>query len=189
MKQGVNSNNDNSILRVLTMARIVRGKGAELVVETTPFLSDNIKIDIAGNGPLLDALKSRITLLKQNEKVKFHGWVTGEEKQRLIKSANIFCHPTQLDAMPMSILEAMANGLPIVALNWGPIPDLVPDNKAGLLVADADPVKIAIAIEKLKDKSLRLEMGRAGQEWVLENYTAQRVGLTLASIFEKMVQK
>jgi glycosyltransferase involved in cell wall biosynthesis len=171
------------------MARIVRGKGVDLVVEASPYLDDSVKVSIAGAGELLNTLKARVVDLNQERKVKFYGWVAGIDKQELIQAADVFCHPTQLDAMPMNILEAMANGLPVVALNWGPITDLVPDQKAGILVEDADPKKIAHAINVLEDTKLRKKMGQEAKLWVLENYTSQKIGIRLHEAFTGMISQ
>jgi glycosyltransferase involved in cell wall biosynthesis len=174
-------------LNVLVMARIIQGKGADLVVEASPFLADNVQIKIAGTGSLLDLIKTRAEQLKQTRKIMFCGWVAGKEKQQLIDDADIFCHPTQLDAMPMNVLEAMANGLPVVALNWGPIPDLVPAGSAGILVEGTDPEHIARAIEALKDAGVREKMGREAKRWVLDNFTAEDIGNRLNTTFLEVV--
>ena len=101
-------------------------------------------------------------------------------------SSDILCHPTQLDAMPMNILEAMSNGLPIVALNWGPISDLVPHN-AGFLVDQFEPQKIAEAITQLENTQLRQEMGVNAKKWVLQNYSSKKVGKELHEIFSQII--
>jgi len=184
----LNRHND-STMKVLVMARIVLGKGADLVVESVPFIKDEVNINIAGTGKLLETLKNRVKQLKQQDKVSFLGWVAGEDKQKLIDESDILCHPTQMDAMPMNILEAMANGLTIVALNWGPIPDLVPANKAGILVDGADPEKIASAIDSLQSAEIREKMGNAARQWVLDNFTAKKIGQDLKNTFSEIVNK
>jgi glycosyltransferase involved in cell wall biosynthesis len=184
-KHDVHNYSNGDSLRILVMTRMVQGKGADLIVAALPYLPATVKVSIAGDGALLSALKKRVSTLGQDDKVTFHGWVSGKEKQDLIDGADLFCHPTQLDAMPMNILEAMANGLPIVALNWGPIPDLVPDQKVGFLVTDPDPEAIAKAIEKLDDPVVRESMGKAAKRWVLDNYTASKVGENLQNAFSK----
>jgi len=180
---------DNDEIKVLVLSRIVAGKGADLVVEATPFLDDTIQVHIAGAGSLLETLKKRVKQLNTSNLITFHGWVEGEKKQELINNADILCHPTKLDAMPMTILEAMANGLPIVALDWGPISDLVPNQKAGILIKDVDPRKLANAIKKFKDPELRQKMGMEGKQWVLENYTSEQIGKKLQKIFSDMINK
>ena len=187
--ESISCSNDSTNMKVLVMTRIVKGKGVDLVVESSPYFDDTVKVDIAGDGSMLETLKARVIHLKQEDKIKFFGWVSGADKQELLEKADVFCHPTQLDAMPMNILEAMANGLPVVALDWGPIPDLVPDNKAGLLVEDTEPKKIANAIKKLKDPETRERMGIEAKRWVLDNYTSRKIGIKLHQIFSEMTDQ
>ncbi len=182
-RQAVNFCSNSKTLQVLLMSRMVKGKGVELVLEAVPYIRLPVRIHIAGDGDLLTKIKEKTKQLNIENKVSFHGWVSGKEKQALFDEADIFCHPTQFDAMPMNILEAMANGLPVVALNWGAIPDLVPDQKAGILVEKADAKKVAYAIEKLQDTEMRKKMASAAKMWVLENFTAEKVGIRLHEAF------
>lgn len=176
-------------LNVLVMTRIVSGKRVDLIIEAVRYFPEKVKVNIAGDGPLLNTLRARVKKLMLEDKVIFHGWVAGTKKQELIDAADVFCHPTQFDAMPMNILEAMAHGLPIVALNWGPIPDLVPNNKAGILIGNADPIKIADAIKKLESSKLRENMGNEAKRWVLENYTSETIGIKLHEAFTRVVSQ
>lgn len=171
-------------IKVLVMTRLIEGKGVDLVIDTTPYLASRVQLDIAGDGPQLESLRTRVMKLKQEDYVEFCGWVTGEEKQTLLDDADVFCHPTTLDAMPMNILEAMANGLPVVALKWGPIADLVPDRVAGLLVDTPDPREMATAILTLNDSKVRERMGREAKRWVLNNFSSQLIGTRLDSAFK-----
>ena len=181
----VHANPEASTRRnILVMTRLVDGKGVDLVIDAMPYLYSDFKLNIAGTGPQLDALKTQVKKLDQENSVNFFGWVTGDTKQRLIDDADIFCHPTSLDAMPMNILEAMANGLPVVALNWGPIRELVPDGVAGFLVASDNPKEIAAAILKMKDLRIRQKMGMEARQWVIENFSSQVIGLRLDSVFK-----
>ncbi len=183
----VTKSNEKKRMCVLVMSRMENGKGVDLVIEAASHLPDDIKIIIAGDGSLLEDSKNRVRELSIEHKVEFAGWVSGQEKQRLIDNADILCHPTQMDAMPMNILEAMANGIPIVALDWGPIGDLVPGGKAGILVGNPDPLLIAEAIIKLQNSQVRFEMGNYGKRWVLENYSSEKVGKDLQHIFKELV--
>lgn len=178
----------NTSINILTLSRIEPGKGVDLVIETMQWLPDEVKLVVAGNGSQANALRHRTFHLKLDQRVRFIGWVSGDEKQRMIDEANILCQPTQRDAMPMSILEAMANGVPIVALNWGPIGDVVPNGRAGILIDEADPKRLAEAIQRLMDPALRQRMGMEGKRWVLEQFSAERVGVELRKMFDAVAQ-
>lgn len=175
-----------SKINILVMSRLVEGKGVELIIESMLFLPDKYHLSIAGDGPLMSSLKNRAASLKLDNRVNFFGWVYGKAKQKALDEAHIFCHLTSLDAMPMNILEAMANGLPVVALKWGPIPDIVSNESTGLLVEVTEPKKIAESIMKLDDPVIRGKMGLEAQNRVLKYFTADKIGRFLSSNLEQM---
>ena len=73
--------------------------------------------------------------------------------------------------MPISIIEAMAAGLPVVASAVGGVPEMVEDERTGLLVAPGATTALADALARLVgDRTLREQMGRAGREKALERY-------------------
>ncbi len=185
-KEVVDKIQDN-VIRILSLSRVEAGKGIDLVLEAMPYLDQNFKLVIAGDGTLLLNLKERAKKLGIENRVKFTGWVNGVVKQKLFDEADIFCLPSSYDSFGMGFLEAMANGLPIVALDWGPMADVVPDKKAGLLVQHQKPKFIAEAIKKLTDADLRMNMGMEGKKWVLEKFSAKKVGEQLRVIFEDLV--
>lgn len=174
---------------VLTITRIEPGKGVDLLIEAMVHLPAGVRLVVAGDGSQLAALKQRVSALGLASRVRFVGWVAGDEKQRLLDEADIFCLPTSYDSFGMGFLEAMANGLPIVALNWGPIGDVVPNGRAGILIDEADPERLAAAIQRfMDDPALRKRMGTEGKRWVLERFSAEKVGEELRKMFDAVAQ-
>jgi glycosyltransferase involved in cell wall biosynthesis len=161
---------------VLTMSRIEAGKGVDLVIEAMPLLPQSVRLIVAGDGGLLPQIKQRVTILGLESRVTFVGWVDDEEKSLLLQQTDIFCLPSSYDSFGMGFIEAMANGLPVVALNWGPICDVVPDGSVGILINDQKSVLLAEAITRLLDIDLRREMGINAKKWVLEAFSATKVG-------------
>jgi glycosyltransferase involved in cell wall biosynthesis len=86
--------------------------------------------------------------LEDDPAVRYHGFVTGEEKRRLFMECDCFCFPTYYSAesVPLVLLEAMAYGMDIIATRWRSIPDLLPGEYPGM-VETRSPVKIAAALE------------------------------------------
>ena len=82
-------------------------------------------------------------------------------------------HPSHFEALPTSILEAMATGLPVVATNVGGVPEIVADGRSGLLVPPRRPLELAAAMEKMLDPTVRAPMGTAGRLWVEKHASSQ----------------
>lgn len=169
-------------LRLLTMTRIVPGKGVELAIRSLAELPPDVELTVAGEGSELPTCERLAGDLGLVERVRFTGWVDGEAKSRLLRSSDVFLLPTRRDSFGMGFVEAMAHGMPVVALNWGPIPEVVPHGSAGILVNEADPRAIADAVKGLADHRERARMGRAGRRWVLERFSADVVGRKLRSV-------
>ena len=102
---------------------------------------------------------------------RYLGALPHEMMPALYHDADIFCLPSWFEAMPLSILEAMAAGLPVVATNVGDIPRLVEDGVTGLLVPPNDPAALAQALRELAvDPERRRQMGKAGRRRVEERF-------------------
>jgi glycosyltransferase involved in cell wall biosynthesis len=113
-------------------------------------------------------LKTELEILHLQENVSIHPPVFGAEKCALFAWADIFVLPSHHEGLPVSIIEAMACGLPVVASAVGGIPDLVDDGQTGLLVEAHQPLELADALVRLlTNPELQIKMGAAGREKAL----------------------
>jgi len=116
------------------------------------------ELRLLGEGELLEETVEQAEKLGIQAQVQFCG-STGNVYPYL-HDADIFLLPSRYEGMPMTIIEAMGTGLPIVAANVGGIPDMIEDGKSGLLVS-CDPEKVCAACLRLaEDSLLRERMGK-----------------------------
>jgi glycosyltransferase involved in cell wall biosynthesis len=169
---------------MLSMARLVDGKGVDVAIQALTQLPSRVHLVVAGEGPTRGSLEQLAQTLGVSARVTFRGWVAGAEKRALLESAHVFCLPSTNDAFPISMVEAMSHGVPVVAVRWQGIPDMVAHGKAGLLTDRPDPMQVALAIRTLiEDASAYSAMTRTAKLWVLEACSPQAVASRLQALF------
>jgi glycosyltransferase involved in cell wall biosynthesis len=107
--------------------------------------------------------------------VEYHGFVSGDEKQRLFKESHCFCFPTYYPAesFGLVLLEAMAHDVPIVATRWRMIPEVLPP-KYPYLVEPQSPPQIAEALLRIRGGGELLPKGQSLRQYFLQNFTAEK---------------
>jgi len=168
------------------MARLVPGKGVDIMIRAIEHLPDNVNLVIAGDGDQRDNLEKLAHDLGVYQRIHFAGWVSGDEKTKLLEDADIFCLPSTYDAFPMSMVEAMAYGIPVIAVRWGGVPDMMSDGYSGFLADHAQADEISVAINKLLDSDMRLTMGVQAKKWVISISHPEHVAKKLRLVVEEL---
>ena len=103
-------------------------------------------------------------------------------------AADLFCLPSWWEAMPLSVLEAMAAGVPVVATDVGDVRRAVSDGVTGSVVPVRNPEKLADALEPLlTDPELRRRMGAAGRARVVEMFSSEVTAARVAALYDELV--
>lgn len=184
-----------NLVRVLYLAHCTREKGLfdtlsgiamarRRLAERNSALT--LRLQIAGTFVSAEEKAEFERLIAQpdmKELVEYFGFVSGEQKNRLLREADLFCFPTyyENENQPVNLIEAMAFGLPILTTRWRSVPELFPANYSGL-VNIRSPEQIANAIP-------RLMVGEAGdgfREIFLKNFTLDRYLSGLAEAFGRI---
>jgi len=119
--------------------------------------------------------------------VKFTGWVGPSGKRALLEHAAVFALPSYDAALPVSLIEAMSAGVPVVASPVGGIPEVVADGASGFLVAPGDKGALERALRRLLvDRSLAARMGAAARETARARYAPERALPVLESLYESL---
>jgi len=143
---------------------------------------------IAGNGPLRGSLEELSIQLGIHDRVTFTGEF--DRLEDVMAQFDIFVLTSSSESQCMPITESMAYGKPVVASNFGGIPDFVEDGVTGFLVPLGDEAKLVEALKTLLDNpSLREEMGRRGRERYIERYTPERVADAMEEVYERVLTR
>jgi glycosyltransferase involved in cell wall biosynthesis len=118
---------------------------------------------------------------------KLLGTRAPEEMPGEFAHADVFCLPSWWEAMPLSVLEAMAAGLPVVATDVGDVGRAIADGETGYVVPVRNPAKLADALEPLLvDSAQRRRMGAAGRERVVEKFSADVTAARVSALYEEL---
>lgn len=158
----------NGKLRFLFMGFVSRDKGAmdllEMVVSHKGRLNKKTRFTLCGND--VDCNVGRY--IRENhlgDLVVYRGWVSNEDKQRIFDNNDVLVLPSYAEGLPMTIIEAMANGMPVIASNVGGVPDIVRDGENGILISSGNKNELFSAVMRyVKDRSLIVQHGIAAKQ-------------------------
>ena len=146
------------------------------------------RLIIVGEGPRESALRQAIHDQGVEGLVELQPRTSQEDLPDVYRGADVFAMTSRSEGIPVVIMEAMACEVPVVATEVGGIPEIVHDERSGLLVPSGDVSAVAYALDCLaKDPARRVEMGRAGRETVLRSFDACKNAVDLFEELEKLV--
>jgi colanic acid/amylovoran biosynthesis glycosyltransferase len=163
--------------RIVSVARLVEKKGIADAIRAVSRLPIACEYVVAGDGPSRAGLEQLAGAEGIRDKVRFAGAQTRAEVVQLLHSADVFLAPSvtgtdgDIEGIPVSIMEAMASGLPVVSTRHSGIPELVADGHSGFLLEEHDVDGLATRLSELAtDLDLRGRMGVAGASIVATGF-------------------
>ena len=190
------ASSDPHVVRVLYLAHCTREKGAfdamrgaalankKLATQGSPI---SLRLTVTGSFVTADDRAEFDQIMKQSEVaacVQYVGFVTGEQKDKLLRSADCFCFPTFYpnENQPVNLIEAMAFGLPVVTTRWRSLPEIFPSGYQGLVDVHS-PEQIADALVQLITAD-----GEGLRATFLKNFTLENYLTGLATALHKLEQ-
>jgi sugar transferase (PEP-CTERM/EpsH1 system associated) len=144
-----------------------------------------VRVVIIGDGPLREQLMRTAEELGIHKQVRLLG--ARAEIPDLLNALDIFVLPSLSEGLPMSILEAMACGLPVVATSVGGVPEVVVDGETGLLVPSQDVWQLVGALETLvQQATTRLKLGQQGRQRAVEYFSLPRMVHEYQTLYESL---
>ena len=174
--------------RVLFIGRINPVKNLEVLLDAWPRVRRKVPgalLDIAGDGDpkYVAALQRQAARNGHASSVTFHGFVTGEKKNRLLSLATLLALPSHHENFGVVVLEAVQAGVPVVVSPEVHLADFVRAERLGR-VAGANPPNLADAIvELLDDDSTKLRARELGAKIVARNFSASAIGELLLKMY------
>ena len=179
--------------KVLFLSTLCRQKGLFVLLDAIPLIvqeEKEVAFEIAGpwwTEEVRREAERRLAESGMADKVRFVGKITGEEKSAFLHSGDLFVFPgVQQEGQPLTVLEAMAEGLPVIATDRGCLRETVIGGLTGFIVPPDSPEAIAErVIHLIRHPALREEMAVNALKRVKECYTVERYAFSLGEVFHQ----
>lgn len=168
-----------SKLKILFLAVLIERKGildlinaSVNIIKVMKEENKEVEFVIAGDGELMEAAKKLTRDLNVEKSFNFLGWIDNRMKKNVLEEADLFVLPSYNEGLPVSILEAMSYGIPIVSTDVGSINEAVKEGNGKLITPGNIEVLSKAIIEILKDPHFK-EMGIISREMAIEKFSTE----------------
>jgi glycosyltransferase involved in cell wall biosynthesis len=170
------------------IARLTEQKGHVFLFDalaSRPELKD-VHLIVIGDGDLRQALEARVAALGLAPRVHFLG--ARRDLANLLAAMDVFVMPSLWEGLPLSLVLAMGASLPVVATSVAGIPEIVDDQRTGLLVPPGDGAALGAALARVfADAPLRARLGQAARLSVLPRFGVDRYVESIVSLYDRLL--
>jgi glycosyltransferase involved in cell wall biosynthesis len=176
-------------VRFVFVGRLIANKGPDVALEAFRVVNGHkpdTRLAFVGDGPMLPMLERTVRVNGLEDVVEFLGM--RDDVAEILRQSDVFVRPSHIEGMPLTILEAMATGLPVVACDVGGVHEIVVHGTTGLIVPPGSKSSVADAmLELLMDQKRRRAMGVAAHERVQGAFSWESTTAANLQLFEDLV--
>lgn len=173
--------------RILFLGRLCKEKGLRELFSVLPQLHEQFPQMRLLLGGIWEDEELREEAAKMKEYVTDLGWLQGEAKKDYLRISDLFVFPTYFEGQPVSVLEAMAYQCGIVATRVGGIPQMIEQEKTGLLIEPKDQEGLKSALEKLlSDPELCERLGKNARVKIEKEFSIEKSLQELIKIYQQL---
>ena len=171
------------------LGRVEWEKGAHHVIDSLKFLPETrFKVKIIGDGGQLAGLREKVKRNGFQERVKFHGKVSAEEKIRLLAACDVLVIPSSYEPFGIVALEAGAAAIPIIAAGVGGLREIIPDSRFGFLLERTDGSQIAKKIRGIEREPIAAaQSSRELFDRINQTYTWPAIARATVWLYQQVV--
>jgi len=188
---GDNNRKNQEVVHMGIVARLSAEKDHQTLLAACKILTKmttDFCLEIIGDGPLRSALEASVKDLNLEKYVSFSGM--RHDVAMLLRNLDVFVLSSTTEGISLTLLEAMATELPVVATNVGGNPEVVIDGETGFIVPPQNPVEMANKLFQLiDDENLRRQMGKKGRLRVVENFSITETARQYEELYSSVLSK
>jgi glycosyltransferase involved in cell wall biosynthesis len=185
----------DGLFHILCIGSFEEVKGHTYLIEACRILRErgvDFRCHLVGAGPRRRLLETQVKQAALQHHVQFHGGLPRTQVAAMLQSSDVAVLasvPTRSgkrEGIPVSLMEAMASGVPVVSSDMASIPELVESGRSGLLVPPRDAAALAAALQTLRDdETLRSQLGQAGRTKILQEFNLYKNVVTLLRLCQQ----
>ncbi|PJE51074.1 MAG: hypothetical protein COV29_02255 [Candidatus Yanofskybacteria bacterium CG10_big_fil_rev_8_21_14_0_10_36_16] len=175
---------------IISISRLTHKNALDTLIKSMPFLADNYKLVLVGDGEDKSDLAVLVMKLNLSDRVIFTGSIDHDELPKYLKISHVFARPSRSEGMGISFLEAMAAEIPVVATPVGGIIDFITDSETGVFCGVDDEESVAEKIKLLtENKELRDKIVRNAFSMVKERYDWDNIAKKYSEILTSFINE
>jgi glycosyltransferase involved in cell wall biosynthesis len=194
-RRGATHQSERGTCRFLTLARMDAWKGIDDILDACAILKRHgISFELVLAGPAGtagDAARIAAKIAQRNLEtlVRYVGPALGEAKAKLFATSDVYVQPSHHEGLPISVLEAFASRLPVIATRVGAVPEVVEHEVQGLLTPPKNPAALAAAMSSLAiDPPRRIAMGNEGYQLAATRFSLSRFRDDLLELYDGLIR-
>lgn len=181
-----NPTNGKSLLYI---GRFVHNNGIQDLLTALPSILDShpdAEIHLVGSGPMGEEVQKTIQSSGLSDSVTIYDYV--DDISEMYNRASVFCRPSYSEGLPLTMLEAMASGVPPVVTAIAGVPEVVTDHETGIFLEPGNPDEVAQAVIELFDNAeLRARLSKNAREFITENLTWEQRTENVIGVYSQVV--
>ena len=187
----IKKNNNSDKIIIGSIGRLSQQKNYQLLIRALSLVENrNFKLLIAGEGPLEGELKKLALELKLENQIEF--WGETKDIGLFLSSLDFFVLTSKWEGLGIVLLEAGLMSLPVLASNTGGIPDIIKNNKTGMLFNNDDPDDLLVKLNYFLDSKNREELSNLGsslKSFVVDNFSLTRTAEEYQKVYLELINK
>lgn len=175
-------------IKILFLARLEKEKGIFETIEAFKNISkrkENIELSIAGEGMAISEVENKVF---NNDKIKVIGYVESKSKIDVFQDNHIYCLPSYSEGLPITVLEAMSFGMPVITTKVGGLKEFIIEGKMGFFVGVKNVKDLEDKLEFLiENKNKIIEIGQYNYEYANLKLLNNQVAVRMKSYFDNII--
>jgi glycosyltransferase involved in cell wall biosynthesis len=179
---------------LLFVGRIGPNKGLHILLESLSYLKKSIRLVIIGPADWnLEYYQNMLNLIesenrKKKHEIRYLGALAQADIIKWYQKASILILPSFEEGLPVTTLEALSCGTPVIATPVGGIPEVIKNHENGILIPQNDPFKLAETMQfLLENKDIRIKFGYEGRKLVVKDFSLKTAVSKLSGIYEQIL--